>query len=170
MHKSRRCINPFAAITVKGQLIIDRWGIVKYLRAACGEDPLTVQPAGFWHLMAMRFTSRLVNGTRGQNFPRDISRLVMAFTREVPAGSGRIMRYSQDARRATQFSPGYSMARCRVWKLSPRGPAVDHRIRAACRAENSWRLRPSTQTDLANISSNCTNRILGIDSNARVAN
>lgn len=47
----------------------------------------------------------------------------MAFTREVLAGSSRIMRYSQGARRATQFSPGYSMARW-VWKLSPRRPAV----------------------------------------------
>lgn len=33
---SRRCINPFAAITVKGRLIIDHRGIVKYLGAAYG--------------------------------------------------------------------------------------------------------------------------------------
>jgi len=47
----------------------------------------------------------------------------MAFTREVPAGSGCIMRYSQGARRTTQFSLSYSMERW-VGKLSLRGLAV----------------------------------------------
>lgn len=57
----------------------------------------------------------------------------MAFTREVPVGSGRIMRYSQGARRATQFSPGYSMVRWvleafALWTRSDMMQHVDPKI------------------------------------------